>query len=348
MKAVVCYGEGIVKYEDMEEPKVRPGCVKIKVRACGICGSDIPRAMAHGAHSYPIVLGHEFSGIVAEIGEGVHSLKVGDHVSGVPLIPCHTCTDCQAGNFSLCKHYSFIGSRQPGAFAEYVVIPEANAYKIDSRLPAEIGALFEPSTVALHGLMQNQYKPDKYVVVLGGGTIGVFTLQWAKILGAKKVVVIGRDLKHLELSTRLGADAVISSEAENFLERALAETEGRGYDYVFETAGATATMKYAFKLAANKAHVCFIGTPTKELTFSVPEWEQMNRKEFYLTGSWMSYSAPFPGKEWELTGQCFRDGRLKYDPDIFYARYSMANADKAFALYKAPGKVKGRVLLTAE
>lgn len=111
--AVVCANED-VRYMDYEEPQVTPGTVKVKVKASGICGSDHPRVLQNGVHFYPIVLGHEFSGDVVEVGEGVTSVKVGDRVSGAPLVPCMKCDDCQKGNFSLCKHYSFIGSRQQG------------------------------------------------------------------------------------------------------------------------------------------------------------------------------------------------------------------------------------------
>ena len=109
MKAAVVVANEDVQYQEVEEPQVTPGHVKIKVRYSGICGSDIPRVLNHGVHFYPIVLGHEFSGDVVEVGEGVTKVKVGDRVSGAPLLPCMKCDDCQNGNFSLCKHYSFIG-----------------------------------------------------------------------------------------------------------------------------------------------------------------------------------------------------------------------------------------------
>ena len=132
--AVVCANED-VQYLDYEEPTPGPGEVKVKVKCSGICGSDIPRVLHNGVHFYPIVLGHEFSGDVVEVGEGVTKVKVGDHVSGAPLKPCMKCDDCQNGNFSLCKHYSFIGSREQGSNADYVVIPEQNAvvYEIPFR-----------------------------------------------------------------------------------------------------------------------------------------------------------------------------------------------------------------------
>lgn len=345
--AVVCANED-VKYMDYEEPQVLPGLVKIKVKASGICGSDIPRVLHHGVHFYPIVLGHEFSGDVVEVGEGVTSVKPGDRVSGAPLIPCMKCDDCQNGNFSLCRHYSFIGSRQQGSNAEYVVIPEQNAVAFDKSISYEQGAMFEPSTVALHGLFQNDYKGGEYTAVLGGGTIGMFTMQWAKIFGAKKVVVFDISEERLSLAKRLGADEVINTSLEGYKEKALELTEGKGFAFVFETAGQVPTMHMAFELASNKANVCFIGTPHVDLSFTPAMWENMNRKEFKLTGSWMSYSSPFPGKEWKLTAHYFATGQLKFNPGFIFKKMPMSQAQEAFQMFKTPGLVKGKVLLMNE
>lgn len=345
MKAAVVCGNEDVRYMEVDEPALRPGTVKIRVRACGICGSDIPRVLDHGVHFYPIVLGHEFSGDVVEVGEGVTKVKPGDRVAGAPLVPCMKCPDCARGNYSLCKHYSFIGSREQGAFADYVVIPEANAVPFDPTIPYEQGATFEPSTVALHGLKQADYRGGEYVAVLGCGTIGIFTLQWAKILGARKVVAFDLSEDRLALARRMGADEVINTSEEGFLEKAMDLTGGAGYGFVFETAGQPATITLGFDLAANKAGYCCIGTPHKEVSMSWQQWEKMNRKEFRLTGSWMSYSAPFPGDEWVLTAQCFADGRLKFDPSFLHAIMPMEQAQEAFQLYKTPGLVQGRIML---
>ena len=345
--AVVCANED-VQYLEYEEPKVSAGMVKVKVKASGICGSDIPRVLHNGVHFYPIVLGHEFSGDVVEIGEGVTKVKVGDRVSGAPLLPCMTCDDCQNGNYSLCKHYSFIGSRQQGSNADYVVIPEKNAVPFDKSISYEQGAMFEPSTVALHGLMQNDYKGGGCVAILGGGTIGMFTMQWAKIFGSKKVVVFDISDERLALATKLGADAVVNTTKEDYMKTAMELTENKGYDYVYETAGQVPTMHMAFELAANKAHVCFIGTPHVELSFTPKMWENMNRKEFKLTGSWMSYSAPFPGKEWELTAHYFATGQLNFDPGFIFKKMPMSEAQEAFQMFKTPGLVQGKVLLVNE
>ena len=162
------------------------------------------------------------------------------------------------------------------------------------------------------------------MAILGCGTIGIFTMQWAKIFGSKKVVVFDISDERLALATRMGADAVINTTKENFMADALAITDGKGFGYVYETAGQVPTMHMAFELAGNKSHVCFIGTPHVDMTFTPKLWENMNRKEFKLTGSWMSYSSPFPGKEWELTAHYFATGQLKFDPGFIYRKMPMS------------------------
>lgn len=345
MKAAVLYGNDDIRYDDWETPVCKAGMVKVHVRATGICGSDVPRVLDHGAHFYPVVLGHEFSGDVVELGEGVTGINVGDTVSGAPLVPCMKCGDCQQGNFALCKHYSFIGSRQQGSFAEYVVMPAQNAVKYDPSIPYEQAAMFEPSTVAVHGLLQAGYTGGETVAILGCGTIGIFTLQWAKILGAMKIVAFDIDDGRLALARRMGADETVNTLKTDYMEKAKALTMGQGYQNVFETAGSPVTMRMAFDLAANKARVCFIGTPHGDLTFTPKQWENMNRKEFHLTGSWMSYSAPFPGREWDMTSHYFGTGELRFDPGFIYRTYPLSRVAEAFALYRDSSQVHGKIML---
>ena len=348
MKAGVVHAKNDIRFEEIKTPVPEKGQVLIKVKYTGICGSDVPRVNGDACHFFPNVLGHEFSGVVEQTGEGVQALKSGDRVAGVPLVPCMKCEDCQKGNYSLCRHYSFIGSREFGSFAEYVAVPEKNAVKFEDSVPFEQGAFFEPATVALHGLLRTGYRGGENVAILGGGTIGLFTAQWAKIFGAKKVTVFDISDERLKLAEKLGIDEGINTLDKDFMEQAMALTGGKGFGYVYETAGVTTTMKYAFRLAANKAGVCFIGTPTKELSFSVEEWENMNRKEFTLTGSWMSYSAPFPGKEWELTAHYFKTGQLKFDDSLIFKKMPLSEIADAFELYKEKGTVKGKILIDSE
>lgn len=339
------YAKDDMRYEEYPDPVVNAGEVLVKVKATGICGSDIPRVLGNGAHYYPIVLGHEFSGEVVEVGEGVTTVSPGDRVAGVPLVPCLKCEDCQKGDYSLCKNYSFIGSRVQGSFADYVKMPERNVVKFDPSVSYEQGAFFEPSTVALHGLNRLDYKGGQDVAILGGGTIGLFTAQWAKIFGAKRVFVFDIDNDRLALAKKLGADVTINTLDPDFKEKVKELTDKRGFGYVYETAGVDVTMKLAFELAANKAGVCFIGTPTRDITFTPSLFENINRKEFILTGSWMSYSAPFPGKEWTLTAHYFSTGELKFDDSLIFKKLPMSEISQGFDMYKVPGMVKGKIIL---
>lgn len=345
MKAGILRAKGDIRYEDYPMPEYGDTDVLIKVRAAGICGSDIPRVLGDGAHFYPIVLGHEFSGTVEAVGKDVKKVNPGDKVTAAPLLPCHSCEDCAKGNYSQCKKYSFIGSRQQGAFAEYVAIPEKNTVVFDESISFVQGALFEPSTVGLHGIMCAGFEGGEDVAVLGGGTIGMFTAQWARIMGAKRVIVFDIDEDRLLLMKKLGADAVINTGDEDFMRQAMDMTNKKGFGYVFETAGLNITMNMAFELAANKASVCFIGTSHKDLVFDSKLFEKMNRKEFRLTGSWMSYSAPFPGMEWEMTSKCFADGRLKYLPEMIVKKFPLSEISKAFSEFKEKGKVKGKIMI---
>lgn len=345
MKAAVLHANEDIRYEAYPTPEIRPGHVLLRVRACGICGSDIPRVLRSGAHGYPIVLGHEFSGDIAAVGDGVAGLAPGMRASGAPLVPCLACADCARGDYSLCKRYSFIGSRQQGGFADYVLLPAQNIVPFDAAVPYAQGALFEPSAVALHGLFLSGFRGGEDVAVLGGGTIGQFAAQWARIMGARSVTVFDLLDSRLALAKRLGASHGVNTAREGHADEALCLTGGRGFGAVLETAGSPVTMRMAFALAANRARVCFIGTPQTDMTFTPEEWERMNRKEFSLTGSWMGYSAPFPGREWTLTADAFGDGRLRMDEELIFRTFPMERAAEAFQLYKEPGLVQGKVML---
>ena len=348
MKAAVVVGYNDIQYLDIPEPVVGAGQVKVAVKYCGICGSDIPRVLNGACHSFPQILGHEFSGIVTDVADDVTTIKVGDHIVGVPLVPCMECEDCKKGNYSLCKHYSFVGSRQQGAMAEYVVVPASNVYKIDSNVRMDYAALFEPSTVALHGIMINHFKPKAtdHVCVFGAGTIALFTLQWCKLLGAKKVTVIGRSRAGLETAKKYGADEIVTTYDDNYLDQVKNLTKGKGYDYVFDAAGTGETITASMQVAANKANVCLIGTPIKPLEFSVKMWELINRKEMYITGSWMSYSTPWPGFEWKKTAECMATGELKLGEDMIYTHYPLSGVKEAFRQFEINrSSIKGRVML---
>ena len=345
MKAGVLFSKGDIRYADWPDPEVRTGQVRIKVMACGICGSDVPRVHGDEAHFFPIVLGHEFSGVIDEVGAGVESLTVGDHVTVAPLVPCMKCEQCLTGAYSQCRHYSFIGSREPGGFAEYVAVPAENVVKMEPNVSFEAGALFEPSTVALHGIFRSGFHGGTRAAVLGGGNIGILAMQWLRILGAMEVSVFDIADERLALAQRLGADKTYNTLASEFEDQKRAILEEGGFDYVFETAGQPVTIKMGLELVARRGTLCCIGTPHKDFTFPWKQWELINRKECVVTGSWMSYSAPFPGKEWSMTAHYFSTGALKIDDSMIHSKIALCDIEQAFALFKDGVPVKGKVLV---
>lgn len=344
MKALVLHGRKDLRYEDVEVPQIGEGEVLVKVMASGICGSDIPRVLGTAAHYYPIILGHEFSGEVAGIGSKVKNVCAGDRIAAAPLMPCMNCPDCARGYFSQCKNYSFIGSREMGSWAEYVKIPAANAVKLPDKVSYEQGAFFEPATVALHGLFTMGFDGGYDTAVIGMGTIGLLALQFAKILGAKRIFAFDVDSEKLALAKSLGADITLNTSDADFRNIIAEETHGRGFEMVVETAGVEFTEKLSLETAANKGHVMFIGTPSKNITLSPREFEHMNRKELTVGGSWMSYSSPFPGREWELAGNYFENGSIICD-GLIDRVIPLAQGPEAFRDLEIPGKVKGKILM---
>ena len=346
MKAAILHAKQDMRYEETECPCAGPGEVIIRVRATGICGSDVPRVNGTAAHYYPIILGHEFSGTIAEVGEGIGHLAVGQRATAAPLVPCMECSDCQKGDYALCRHYKFIGSSRSGSFADYVKVPARNVVTFSDAVSFEKAAFFEPATVGLHGVKCAGFRGGEDVAILGAGTVGLFTMQWCKLLGARRVIVFDISRERLELAAQLGADDGIDTTDDHALEQAMDLTGGKGFPFLFETAGQNATMALALSLADHHASICLIGTSSRDLTFAWKDFEQLNRKELHLTGSWMSYSAPFPGDEWSKTADYFGLGALKYHEAMIYRKFNMSQAAEAFRLFLIPNEVKGKILLT--
>jgi L-iditol 2-dehydrogenase len=173
-------------------------------------------------------------------------------------------------------------------------------------------------------------------------------LQWVKLLGARNVAVFDIDGERLAQAAALGADAVIDSGDSGFVEKALAQTGGGGFEWVFDAAGNNATLLASLRLAAAKAKISLIGTPQRAVSFAKDEWELINRKEVRIRGCWQSYSLPFPGEEWRLTANAFGDGSLKVDKSFIFREYPLSEAAEAFDLFKDPAQVHGKVLLMNE
>lgn len=313
MRALVITDNHKMELQDIEKPNVVPGKVLIKVAYCGICGSDLPRYFEGGVHSFPQVLGHEFSGIVEEIGTDVTNIKVGDRVAVAPLVPCGKCDNCQKGEPAMCTNYSFIGSREQGAMAEYVVVPEKNCVRVPDNLSLKEAALLEPLTVAIHGIERVRILAGANVLVLGAGTIGLLTLLSLRAIGVGEITVVDLNEQKLSVASKIGADDVV-----NPTELSLKDYYKSNPlpDVVIETAGSSITQKQAIEFVNKRGKVVFVGTSTRDVVLEPELFEKILRGELEITGSWMSYSAPFPGYEWETGLRYMSTGEIDVKPLI--------------------------------
>ncbi|MBP1041057.1 galactitol-1-phosphate 5-dehydrogenase [Vagococcus sp. BWB3-3] len=294
MKALAVTGIETFELQKIDKPKPSKKEVLIKVAYVGVCGSDLPRYFDGGVHQFPQVLGHEFSGTISEVGEEVE-LPKGARVAVAPLVPCNKCEQCYSGSPQLCPNYSFIGSRQQGAMAEYIVVPEANCLVVPDDLALKVAATIEPLTVAIHGIERVRTKAGDKTLVIGAGTIGLMTVLALRARGVGEITVIDLNDEKLALAKEIGADVTVNplnvDIDHHFKENGLA-------NLVFETAGTSITQVQSIIYANRQAKVSFIGTCTRPINFEAEEFELILRRELELTGSWMSYSAPFPGFEW--------------------------------------------------
>ncbi|MFD3158378.1 2,3-butanediol dehydrogenase [Haloimpatiens sp. FM7330] len=251
MKAALWYGKNDIRVEEIEEPKATKGLVKVKVKWCGICGSDlheylagpifIPVGQPHplSGNTAPVVLGHEFSGEVVEVGEDVTEFKAGDRVVVEPMVVCGECPACKEGKYNLCSKLGFHGlCGSGGGFAEYTVFPKEFVHKIPDNIPYDKAALVEPLCVAFHSVRMANFKIGQTALVLGAGPIGLGTIECLKAAGAKLVIVMQRKSVRQEYAKRAGADVVLDPNEVNIPEEIKRLTGGVGVDATFETTGA--------------------------------------------------------------------------------------------------------------
>ena len=344
MKSVVIHAEGSVRVEERPVPQIQTADdVLVRIVCSGLCGSDIPRIFAKGAHYYPITLGHEFSGHVEACGADVKDLQAGDAVACIPLLPCFSCPECEKGYYSLCKQYQFVGSRSDGGNAEYIVVKRANLFRLPAEMAIEDGAFIEPVTVGLHAFHLASGCKGKNVVIVGAGTIGLLAMQCALALGAKSVTAIDINDDKLALATSLGATQVFNSRVLSVDDILNALRDSRFDQLVLETAGTPQTVSLAIDIAGPHAQVALVGTLHHDLNLPVATFGKILRKELTLLGSWMNYSAPWPGEEWETAVRLLTGKKLQLEPLIAHTGDSESFAQAVQALNGAP--MQGKIML---
>ncbi|MCL4378917.1 MAG: galactitol-1-phosphate 5-dehydrogenase [Actinobacteria bacterium] len=266
MRAVQLFAPSDLRCVEVEKPKIEDKKdVIVKVKACGVCGSDLMRVMVKGAHKHPITIGHEFSGIVDEIGSSEIDLKIGDRVTVVPLVPCGKCDYCKIGQHVLCDNYSYYGSRIDGAMAEYIKVNSNNIIKIPLNVDFESGAMTDPVAVSLHAVRKTKIEPGQTVAVFGLGAIGLITVQWLKYSGCSEIYAIDIFNEKLELAEKLGADMCINAKNENAVEVINNRTNKKGLDIVIELAGSKISQIQAIDSVRKLGRVIFCGISYDDL-----------------------------------------------------------------------------------
>ncbi|MBB3285450.1 MULTISPECIES: zinc-dependent alcohol dehydrogenase family protein [Rhizobium] len=248
MRAVRLEAIGSMAMRNVEKPSAGPGDIIVRVLAAGVCGSD--RHMYKGEYptSMPVALGHEFCGLVEEVGEGVSSFMGGELVTVDPNIACGTCHACRHGRPNLCANLKAIGVTRDGGFADYVAVPCGQAFTLPPDLNPVHGAFCEPLACCIHAIDKAKIRRGDSVAILGGGVIGLLMVQLARLAGADRIILITRQLSRREAALRLGATLALDPTATDAV-AAVRDATGGGVDVVIECAGVPETLQTGVRMA---------------------------------------------------------------------------------------------------
>jgi 2-desacetyl-2-hydroxyethyl bacteriochlorophyllide A dehydrogenase len=291
MKAIVKFakGYGNLEIREIPKPQIKENDVLIEIKAAGVCGSDLQHYEVGDHLTIPVVLGHEFSGVVAEIGSGVRGWNLGDRVvSETHAHVCYECQLCKAGDYHLCKERKGFGSSVNGAFTQYLAVPSRLLHRIPDNITYPEATLLQPAADIVHAVITNtNLKPGNIVVVIGPGPMGLLTVEVSRAIGAGRVIVVGLDVdqERMEIAKKVGADLIINGSKENVVERVREVTDGRGADVIFEVSGVKTAFLQALEILGRKGQLTIIGVPTEPVEI-VPQ--TLQNAEQTIKGSYLS------------------------------------------------------------
>jgi L-iditol 2-dehydrogenase len=334
MKAVRLEQVGDIACREVDRPLIEPDELLVRIEACGICGTD--RHLFHGEFPCrpPVTPGHEFSGIVEAIGGDVSGFSIGDRVTGDPNIACRRCAHCHAGRVNLCSNLQAIGIHRDGGFAEYLVLPYKQAFILPAGLNPLHGAFCEPLGCCLHGVDLAGIRPGGSVVVLGGGVIGLLTVQLARLAGASTIILSTRQASRRALAEDLGATATVDPAAADVI-GAISGPSGLtpgGVDVVFECAGVRETVEQSMRLARAGGTVVIVGVTPQGLKAQFEPFDLLFR-ELKLFGSFLN---PFTHRR---AAELIASGAIELDR-LISRQVTLEEAPTVIANPPAPGEVK--------
>lgn len=305
MKAYSLYAVNDLHYENKEYPECPLNWAIIRVKAAGICSSDIQRVFINGTYHFPTVIGHEFSGIVDKVGNINDKKLIGKRVGVFPLIPCKKCLQCQAGHYEMCSSYDYIGSRRDGGFAEYVAVPIWNLIELPDEISFKEAAMMEPLSVALHAIKFCKIKSNHTVAIIGTGMIGFAAAQWALELGAKNVTVLGRGEAKRIIADNLPGIKYLSI-----------ESCSEEYDVILEAVGSNNSINKAINIAKPAGSIVFIGNPVGNININQNTYWRILRKQLKIIGSWNSSYEKDMECDWSETKNALATHKIKALPLI--------------------------------
>ncbi len=346
MKAIVKCSrtDGDVKVLDVAEPAIGPDQVLLDVKAASVCGSDIHMWRDHQswAIKLPLILGHEFCGVVAQVGERVSGFRVGERVAcETAASVCGECVYCLSGNYNLCPHRLGYGALANGAFTRQVVARPQILHRIPANVPFEHAALTEPICVAYNALVEKTaIKPGELVVIQGPGPIGIMALQIARLRGAGTLVVLGTDAdKHrMEVAEELGAHHIVNIQHEDPLKLIQSLGDGYGADLVVDCTGVSRALRQSLELVRPNGRITKIGWGPQPLDFSL---DPLVAKAVTLQGS---FSHTFP--TWERALGLLSTGQINLGP-VIGGVYTLDDWREAFSRMEEGANVKS-VLVNQE
>jgi len=265
MKALVLQEYKKFAVEDLAVPTAKPGEVLVRVRACGICGSDVHGMDGStGRRIPPLVMGHEAAGEIAAVGQGVTAWKAGDRVTFDSTVYCGECWFCRRGDVNLCDNRQVLGVscgdyRRQGAFAEYVAVPERILYRLPDKLTFEQAAMVEAVSVAVHAAARTPNLKGATAVVVGAGMIGLLVVQVLRVKGCRQIIAIDLEEDRLQLALRRGATSAYRANEADLPAKIKALTEGRGADAAFEVVGLSPTLKTAMDCVRKGGSITLVG-----------------------------------------------------------------------------------------
>lgn len=289
-KGTFFLGNGQFETRTIEMPELNAGEVLIQNMACGVCGTDVHIARGEKGSAEvnpPVILGHEYSGLVLAIAPDVHSVQVGDHVTVDPNIYCGRCRYCHNGQKHFCTNMQAVGVNRNGGFAQYSVVPETQVFIMNPEVSYESMALAEPLACCLHGIAQIEIRPGDVACVVGGGAIGLIMAQLLKLKGAGQVLLSEPMAERRALALKMGAVDHAFAPGEELLKNIQQTIHRPGVDVVVECAGRPVAVKQAFEMADRGGRILLFSVPSPDATVELPLFDVF-QKELKISGSFVN------------------------------------------------------------